>query len=1100
MLTYADAARLLGGGRSPVVTALDKLTSGALLGAVVAAPAVLALFDAKTEFIRLSHELIGKLTERRAGLSRYGRTERLAAAHRVVVVSAFFEALAAADLPFRFEDLELTGREQAAIAGVRRTDQSLLGSLFAEGVPTPSPQQPYEQFHAALNGYFTEVAEGLKAFVAGLAAWERLENSRRAAFRAVLRTLPFRALDRYQELFGRLAADFPEVGFWAGLREHAGTRAEVREVATALADLERLLRDASFGRIPDERRSGLAKAYAAELDRSVVESGDVPTGIRVPTLGVGYVPPLCRVAELGLAARPSEESWWSDQPVRDDLSEFLTGYLTNPRAVEAPLLVLGQPGSGKSVLTRVLAARLPAADFLPVRVVLRDVPAAADLQEQVEYAVRAATGERLDWPALARSAGDALPVVLLDGFDELLQATGVSQTDYLVKVAAFQRREADQGRPVVVVVTSRTSVADRARPPEGTIALRLEPFDEARVAAWLANWNAVNADEFAARGVTPLDLTTVLAHRELAEQPLLLLMLALYDADGNALRSAGELRQDQLYERLLRRFARREVVKHRPGLPERELDRAVDEELRRLSVVAFAMFNRNAQWVTEPQLEADLGALFGPPPAPGTADLRAPLRHAEIVLGRFFFVHRARALRDDDPLETYEFLHATFGEFLVARLTGQVLTDIAAREAATTMSLVGGPTDDDLLHALLSYAALSGRAPILGFMRGLMAGVDDERREDLIDLLVRLFQAVHHSRPARRFDSYQPHGLPVPARHAAYSVNLLLLAICAAGTLYGSRLYPGRNVVPCWHRETLLWQSQLSSQDWSSLVETLGLDRLWGDDGSREIALYLVPDPTEVTIPAVDPHWTYDITPVPRQTGPHLIRDSHSFGELARRAHLQCAIEGDVLIHALEPAATVPRGINEFVAVSPSQAASVVRQLVTFLMPPKEARTVAQRHHDYQRFVHTLARLRDPMAERWFVELLLSRLASNLELPAAMSVDIIESLDPRLLLEGRTADRLMRCGLAFLGRDQVVDRRLGALIAMHLRPCYSEGDERLAAEALVRLVETGSASEVNALLTPPEVEGILSGRPDLRLRYERALGHAPSHSEARRPE
>ena len=119
----------------------------------------------------------------------------------------------------------------------------------------------------------------------------------------------------------------------------------------------------------------------------------------------------------------------------DDLQEFLAGFLTSPRAVEAPLLVLGQPGSGKSVLTKVLAARLPAADFLPVRVALRDVPVTADLQDQIEYAIRAETGDRLEWPALARSAGDALPLVMLDGFDELLQATGVSQSDYLTRVA-----------------------------------------------------------------------------------------------------------------------------------------------------------------------------------------------------------------------------------------------------------------------------------------------------------------------------------------------------------------------------------------------------------------------------------------------------------------------------------------------------------------------------------------------------------------------------------------------------------------------------------------------------------------------------------------
>lgn len=197
----------------------------------------------------------------------------------------------------------------------------------------------------------------------------------------------------------------------------------------------------------------------------------------------------------------------------------------------------------------------------------------------------------------------------------------------------------------------------------------------------------------------------MLAHHVLAEQPLLLLMLALYDADGNALqRVEVDLPQSELYQRLLRSFAHREVIKHRPGLPNRELHRAVDEELRRLSVVAFAMFNRGSQWVAAHDLDADLLALFGPPAtAASGSDLRAPLRAAEIVIGRFFFVHRAQASRDDTQLETYEFLHATFGEFLVARLTWQVLLDIAAREAASTMSLGAAPLsgEDPLLVAVL---------------------------------------------------------------------------------------------------------------------------------------------------------------------------------------------------------------------------------------------------------------------------------------------------------------------------------------------------------------------------------------------------------------
>ncbi|MBF9128134.1 hypothetical protein I0C86_03870 [Plantactinospora sp. S1510] len=1089
-LSYAAAARLLGGDRGRVVSALDTIAGGALLGTAVAVPAVLALFDAKAEFVRLSHELVRTVSERRAGLTRYDRTERLAAAHRVLVVTAFFEALTEADLPFRFGDLELTEREQVAVAGAHGADHGpLLRAFFGDGVPAPGPEQAYRDFRAALDGYYQEVVDRLRRFVVGLAAWEWLGLGEQQRFDALLNVLPTSAVDRHQELLGRLAGDFPEVAFWAGLREHAATRNELRQLSAALGDLEQILCQISTGRAPDERRAALAGTYARGLDRSIVESGDVPAGIKVPTLGAAYVPPLCRVAALGPDARPSDESWWLEQPVRRDLSEFLTGYLTTPGAVEAPLLVLGQPGSGKSVLTRVLAAQLPAADFLPVRVVLRDVPAAADLQDQIEYAVRAATGERLDWPALARSAGDALPVVLLDGFDELLQATGVSQTDYLLKVAAFQRREADQGRPVVVLVTSRTSVADRARPPEGTVGLRLEPFDQERVATWLAAWNRVNADEFVARGVAPLDLPTVLAHRELAEQPLLLLMLALYDADGNALRSAGALRKDELYERLLRRFAHREVVKHRRGLPNGEVDQAVEGELRRLSVVAFAMFNRNAQWVTEAQLETDLLALLGAASPSGTAaDLRAPLGHAEIVLGRFFFVHRARAERDNSPLETYEFLHATFGEFLVARFAWQVLTNIAAREAAATMSFGSGPPDDDLLHALLSYAALSGRTPILGFLTGLMSGGSGGGSgggsAGLTTLLVGLFQKAHHARPSRRYESYQPRPLPLPARHAAYSANLLLLAICAGGTLRGGRLYPGRNVVACWHRETLLWQSQLGTQDWTSLVETLVLDRLRSADGTRDIELRITTDPATWRPRPVDPLWTYDLSPERSQS---FVRSGQSWAQLARRAYLRCAIDDDVLIHALEPAvAVLPEGINHFRLNSQGGAASTLHDVLAFVMFPSDDRGADERLHGFLRVVATLTTFDNAYVVHRLAALVLDRLANDPGLPADMAYQVVGSLPWYLITESRLADALLRCARVFLGRDRAVDKLLGELLRAGALNESSAADLQIAAEVFVQLAEAGAAGGVSEPFLAAVVASV-NADPELRARYDRTL-------------
>jgi hypothetical protein len=1035
-LSYADAVRLLGGERSRIVTVLDRVAGWAML-AGSPLPDVLGWFDAKAELVRLGHELVREVSERRSGLSRYDRTRRLEAAHAVLAVTAFFEALNEADLPFDLAELEITKGEQLAIAGARPEDpRSLIQAFFGNTAPVPGPHLPYEALRAELGNYYGLLAGQFLAFTVNLAGWERSGSAaaKKEFHGFVVDRLPELAVDRHRDLLTRLAVDFPEVAFWIGLHEHEATRGEVRALATGLAELRRTLDAISTGAAPDDRRTALARAYAAELGRPIAQSGDVPAGLRVPTLGTAYVPPSCRVAALGADARPSDESWWAGQPVRDHLSDFLTGYMTSPGATRAPLLVLGQPGSGKSVLTRILAAQLPATDFMVVRVVLRDVPAAADLQEQIEQAIRADTGERVEWPALARSAGDALPVVLLDGFDELLQATGVSQTNYLLKVADFQRREADQGRPVAVLVTSRTSVADRAQPPPGTVALRLEPFDDARVAHWLTTWNTLNAAHFAP-GVEPLDAATVLVHRELAEQPLLLLMLALYDADGNDLRSAGELRRGELYERLLRSFARREVVKHRPDLSPRDLDRAVEDELRRLAVVAFAMFNRRAQWVTEAELEADLAALpFGTVPAVAARnDLRTPLRAAEIVLGRFFFIHRSQASRDDDRPRAYEFLHATFGEHLVARLTWLVVESMVARESADSLALGAAPVDDDLLHALLSYAVLSSRAPVVGFLRERLSRLDDEAREAWTGLLIRLFQAAGHAAVARRFDDYRPARLPVPARYAVYTANLLLLAVCAAGMVTGSQLYPADgDVVDQWHADALLWRSQLAAEEWTSLVDTLALDRR-RDGDLREIALSL--DDGTFVPPPVDTYWTFNLRREPglrEGLGIAYRWPNQDPAQLRRKAHFECGVNNDIMQHTVEPLAErLPAAMNILSGRWSDQFPSPAHLLTAAWLSPIGNHAVGARVQLYRRCVAIADPLRELSTEQaWldFGRLLLDRLATDPEMPLGVVHEVLTGLTNGAPIPGELSEPVLRCCLTFLGRDPVEDRMLAELV------------------------------------------------------------------------
>ncbi|WFE41595.1 AAA family ATPase [Micromonospora sp. WMMD998] len=1079
-LSYADAVRLLGGDKSKVLDWFDKLTGGVLVAASAPVPALLGVFGAKAEFVRLGHELVRGVSEKRSGLSRYGRTQRLEAAHAVIAVTAFFEALNAVGPPIDLGKAAIDRADQLLLAGARQAGNDLTAALFATTAPTPGPHLPQPALRSALVDWYGWLAHRLLAFLRGLAAGDALSDRGWRATERALAGLPDAAVDRYVALLHRLAVDFPEVSFWVGLHEHEATRVEVRRLSLGLADLHRTLADLSTGSAPDGRRAGLAAAYTADLDRPIIASGDVPAGLTVPTLGQAYVPPLCRIADLGATARPSDESWWDGRPQRDDLWQALVVHFTSLGAVRAPLLVLGQPGSGKSVLTRIVAARLPAADFLVVRVVLRDVYAAGDIQEQIEEAVRQVTGERGEWPVLARSAGDALPVVLLDGFDELLQATGVSQTDYLRRVAAFQRREADQGRPVAVVVTSRTTVADRAQPPPGTVAVRLEPFDEARVDAWVRTWNRVNAAAFRAPGARRLDPATVLSHRELAEQPLLLLMLALYDAEGHDLRQAGELRRGELYERLLRRFARREVVKLRDGLPEPELDRAVEAELCRLAVVAFAMFNRGVQWVSAAELDADLAALpfGGSPSASDRRDgLRAPLAAAEVVLGRFFFIYRARGGDEARRRETYEFLHATFGEYLVARLTAQVVDDLIARQRAASLTLTGEPVEDDLLHALLSYAVLSSRSTVLGFV--------EERLRDWrawADLLVRLFRAAPYATGSRRFDDYRPRRLREPARCAAYTANLVLLILVAAREAVGRTLFP-EDPVAEWRAQVGLWRSQLAPEEWQSLSDLLALDRLgaWPD---RDVRLRLG-DRLAVP-PNADPLWALGAPRTAYANGLGL--SAEMLTRVRRAAHLACDVDGAVSAGALEPMFDkLATALAMVVGLSSGGSSTAAHVLLEAWLLPLRAATQEERRRVYLRCVFLAEHGRDVVPD-WdrvaFLRLLLDRVASDDGASAEVVADVVDAVHLLDLPDSQVIpSAMMRCVYRVLGADRRVDQRLAAVVeAVAKSPLglHDSPTDEAVADVVVRLYETGVATvPVRAAILNELVHRYGERRPDL---------------------
>ena len=219
-LEYTDAVILLGGDTA-AVAALDKALGGALMVAAVGGAAIAgALFDSRDVIVGAGHTLVAQTRDRLRGYSWYDRTQRLLAAHSVLVVTAFFEALARLDLPY---ELSLTTEDQLRLAGAsEQTD--LVDTLLNLRAALPGPDLSPDRRTADLERHYRQMAQRWATFVRGLSIWDSLdETRRRLSDDAVLRLLPALAVERYESAYRRLAVEIPEFGWWSGDQDHRAT-------------------------------------------------------------------------------------------------------------------------------------------------------------------------------------------------------------------------------------------------------------------------------------------------------------------------------------------------------------------------------------------------------------------------------------------------------------------------------------------------------------------------------------------------------------------------------------------------------------------------------------------------------------------------------------------------------------------------------------------------------------------------------------------------------------------------------------------------------------------------------------------------------------
>jgi hypothetical protein len=862
-----------------------------LIAAATLNPGVLAALGPKNELVKVGQRLVARFAGSKANgsLDRY---RRLSAAHHLLVLSAFFEA--AQDVIARFDPkMFLIGEEQERITarGVETAldnDGATELALFGDAASLPHPVESLLAREQILRSRYRHMAGALAELVTGLSGWNELDKQAQNEFMTAVQHLPEMAATTYRAQYIELAGTVPE--FMASIAVSA-QEAHLQRLDGIADDVVRQLEetrtlgtqlDLGFQRLAEQAAAvatgeraeparvvidGLRKSYEAAIDEPILSdrsgADDNAPALVYPSKADAFVPQsykVVRAPDADAGGRLEDEERWRASEERQDLAAFLLGYLSSPYSIQTPLLVLGHPGSGKSLLTQMLAARLATPAFNGVRIELRDIDVERELQTLIEEQVLHDTGRRVDWADLADQMVDAPPVIILDGFDELLQASGRVHAAFLEKVHEFQRREAIQGRPVRMIVTSRITLIDKAIIPPSCTVLRLMAFDERRQTSWIETWNAHNARYFANADTKPFALPMQEAVLDLAGQPLLLLMLALYDSQDNALHLRTDLDRTRLYDDLLRRFIGRERSKGAGGDAFRGLEparraREVEADMQRLRTVAIGMYNRRSLHILGDQLDEDLAHLDIAPAV--VSDGGSPLSHAEQVLGSFFFVHQSRSGAGAGTVSgragatAFEFLHNTFGEFLTADfLLTAILPEVASVATMREQPALHGQCDLKLEQGMLprawftglAQAPLSERPEILAMVREwtqhlLVSQALAPRR--FTDALKELVDSQLHAVLDRRVpppwatSDDSPYETPsLLGRFAVYTLNLVLLS-AAAGDAVRTTVRFDQST---WRRLTFLWRSEWSLESLSALPSIITVI-----EDETEVALHVNP-------------------------------------------------------------------------------------------------------------------------------------------------------------------------------------------------------------------------------------------------------------------
>ena len=696
-----------------------------------------------------------------------------------------------------------------------------------------------KEFYKILNKQFI-------CFFEKLSFGEQISDSQKDRFMAVIRNLPGIAFKNYKKQYYELKNTIDDFRIWADTQEHIGISEQI-DVGFQKMTVQIVKYLETHNSKGTQTLEKYAKKYEDYIADKLVKTTEIDVGTSddaiFPAKKEIFIPQSFKALQYKKNMLLEPEKTWGELPEMDEIGKFIADTLRHSAAGNLPLLILGVPGAGKTLLCHMLAAQILSHEYHVLIIRLRDAVADDTIAQQINEQIERDFANRCTWNDISDRAISKPLLLIFDGYDELLQASGRTYADYVNKISEFQRQQrVTSGIQVKCILTSRTTLIDKASIPRGTTVIRLSDFNESRIKQWSEIWNTANRPYFESHNLESFSVEPSSKIYELAKQPLLLLLLALYDSNENALKKHAELTGAQLYDRLIKEFITREQRKDAAFLSYSDQDQSIiiDREMFKVSIAALGMYNRRALYIRSEDLEKDLDYLL-PDAEDETAKTQVGiLKTSEKLLGSFFFIHRSDSRgsiqQADAKNAAYEFLHNTFGEFLTANF---IVTELYNKLRFITMLHHAGMMGNWVLDpkknwfAGLSYAPLSSR-PIVAKMvkewaMNYFAEQGLEQGQVIFAMNYILQEEVGHIINGQEIftlnEILSENGNPFEKKAylvhlACYSLNLLSLGALVCGNSFSFSC--DNNL---WDKLICLWRYAFSEEELLDVANIFGAER-----------------------------------------------------------------------------------------------------------------------------------------------------------------------------------------------------------------------------------------------------------------------------------